>query len=152
MKNSLIKLLFLTGIFGILIACSTQKDKFLNRNFQALNTKYNVMYNGDIALQKGIEDLKLQYNDNFWEILPIERMVVSKENSLPGEKTKNANFERAEEKATKAIQKRSMNIDGKEKNSQMDEAHLLLGKARYYDLRFVPALEAFSHFLVSSQV
>lgn len=147
MKNSLIKLLFLTGIFGILIACSTQKDKFLNRNFQALNTKYNVMYNGDIALQKGIEDLKLQYNDNFWEILPIERMVVSKENSLPGEKTKNANFERAEEKATKAIQKRSMNIDGKEKNSQMDEAHLLLGKARYYDLRFVPALEAFNYVL-----
>lgn len=147
MKNSLIKLLFLTGIFGILIACSTQKDKFLNRNFQALNTKYNVMYNGDIALQKGIEDLKLQYNDNFWEILPIERMVVSKENSLPGEKTKNSNFERAEEKATKAIQKRSMNIDGKEKNSQMDEAHLLLGKARYYDLRFVPALEAFNYVL-----
>lgn len=105
------------------------------------------MYNGDIALQKGIEDLKLQYNDNFWEILPIERMVVSKENSLPGEKTKNANFERAEEKATKAIQKRSMNIDGKEKNSQMDEAHLLLGKARYYDLRFVPALEAFNYVL-----
>lgn len=105
------------------------------------------MYNGDIALQKGIEDLKLQYNDNFSEILPIERMVVSKENSLPGEKTKNANFERAEEKATKAIQKRSMNIDGKEKNSQMDEAHLLLGKARYYDLRFVPALEAFNYVL-----
>ncbi|MDD3004361.1 gliding motility protein [Flavobacterium sp.] len=147
MKNSLIKLLFLTGIFGILIACSTQKDRFLNRNFQALNTKYNVMYNGDIALQKGIEDLKLQYNDNFWEILPIERMVISKENILPGQKTKNANFERAEEKATKAIQKRSMNIDGKEKNSQMDEAHLLLGKARYYDLRFVPALEAFNYVL-----
>jgi tetratricopeptide (TPR) repeat protein len=74
-------------------------------------------------------------------------MVVSKENSLPGNKTKNANFERAEEKATKAIQKRSMNIDGKEKNPQMDEAHLLLGKARYYDLRFVPALGAFNYVL-----
>ena len=147
MKNNLIKSLFLFGIFGILLACSTQKDRFLNRNFQALNTKYNVMYNGDIALDKGIEDLKTQYNDNFWDILPIERMVVSKKNSTPGTQTKNANFERAEEKATKAIQKRSMNIDGKEKNSQMDEAHLLLGKARYYDLRFVPALEAFNYVL-----
>ena len=147
LKNSLIKLLFLTGIFGILIACSTQKDKFINRKFQALNTKYNVMYNGDMALAKGIEELKTQYGDNFWELLPVERMVVSKENSLPGENTKNANFERAEEKATKAIQKRSMNIGGKEKNAQMDEAHLLLGKARYYDLRFVPALEAFNYVL-----
>ena len=150
MKNNLIKSFFLFVIFGILIACSTQKDRFLNRNFQALNTKYNVMYNGDIALDKGIEDLKTQYNDNFWDVLPIERMVVSKKNSTPGTQTtttKNANFERAEEKATKAIQKRSMNIDGKEKNSQMDEAHLLLGKARYYDLRFVPALEAFNYVL-----
>ncbi|CAM4124548.1 gliding motility protein [Flavobacterium antarcticum] len=147
MRNSLIKLLFLTGIFGVLIACSTQKDKLINRKFQALNTKYNVLYNGHIALDKGIEDLKTQYNDDFWTLLPVERMVVAKENSLPGTKATNANFERAEEKATKAIQKRSMNIDGKEKNSQMDEAHLLLGKARYYDLRFVPALEAFNYVL-----
>ena len=147
MKNNLIKSLFIFGIFGILIACSTQKDKFINRKFQALNTKYNVLYNGHIALDKGIEDLKTQYNDDFWGILPVERMVVSKENSLPGNKTKNPNFERAEEKATKAIQKRSMNIDGKEVNPQMDEAHLLLGKARYYDLRFVPALEAFNYVL-----
>jgi hypothetical protein len=37
----------------------------------------------------------------------------------------------AETKATKAIQKHSMNIDGR--NFQIDEAYLLLGKARYYD-------------------
>lgn len=147
MKNNLIKLLLLSGIFGILIACSTKKDRFLNRKFQALNTKYNVMYNGDVALEKGIEDLKTQYNDDFWALLPVERMVVVKGNGAPGTETKNANFERAEEKATKAIQKRSMNIDGREVNAQMDEAHLLLGKARYYDLRFVPALEAFNYVL-----
>ncbi|MGK4566588.1 tetratricopeptide repeat protein [Flavobacterium sp. 3HN19-14] len=40
-----------------------------------------------------------------------------------------------------------MNIDGKEKNPQMDEAHLLLGKSRYYDHRFIPALEAFNYIL-----
>ena len=65
---------------------------------------------------------------------------------LPGQ-AKNANFERAETKATKAIQKHSMNIEGGEKNPQMDEAHLMLGKARYYDQRFVPALEAFNYVL-----
>ena len=147
MKTNLIKSLFLFGIFGILIACSTQKDRFANRKFQALNTKYNVLYNGHMALDKGIEELKVQYNDDFWKILSVERMVISKENSVPGQNTKNANFERAEEKATKAIQKRSMNISGREVNSQMDEAHLLLGKSRYYDLRFVPALEAFNYVL-----
>ena len=147
MKNSLIKLFIFSGVLGIMIACSTKKDRFINREFQALNTKYNVMYNGNVALDKGIEDLKLQYNDDFWTILPVERMVVSKEKSIPGDEAKNANFERAEEKATKAIQKRSMNIDGREVNPQMDEAHLLLGKSRYYTLRFIPALEAFNYVL-----
>src|SRR5690606_2958064 len=45
------------------------------------------------------------------------------------------------------IQKHSMNIKGKEKNPQMDEAYLLLGKARYFDQRFVPALAAFNNIL-----
>jgi len=40
-----------------------------------------------------------------------------------------------------------MNIDGSEKNPQMDEAHLMLGKSRYYSQRFVPALEAFNYVL-----
>lgn len=112
----------------------------------ALSTEYNILYNGDIALQAGIAELKTQYKDNFWEILPVERMQETQEAMLPGDK-KNPNFERAETKAIKAIQKHSMYIEGGEKNPQMDEAHLLLGKARYYDQRYVPALEAFNYIL-----
>ncbi|HEX8576075.1 MAG TPA: gliding motility protein [Flavobacterium sp.] len=146
MKTNTIKYFLFLFSLVLLIACSTKKDKLINRQFQALNTKYNVLYHGNVALEKGITELKVQYKDNFWEILPIERMQVEKDVILPG-KTKNQNFERAEEKATKAIQKRSMNIKGKEKNPQIDEAHILLGKARYYDQRFLPALEAFNYVL-----
>lgn len=145
LKTTTLKYAFSIGILAFIVACSTKKNNFVSRNSHALSTKYNILYNGGIALDKGIEDLKLQYNDNFWELLPVERMQVS-DRVLPGQ-TKNVNFERAEEKATKAIQKHSMNIDGGEKNSQMDEAHLMLGKARYYDQRFVPALEAFNYVL-----
>lgn len=130
-----------------IVACSTKKNSFVNRNWHAINTEYNTLYNGDIALQSGINELKSGYSDNFWEILPVERMQIEEDAMLPGEKGKNKNFERAEEKATKAIQKHSMNIGGKEKNMQMDEAHLLLGKSRYYDKRYVPALEAFNYIL-----
>mgnify|MGYP002759761018 CR=1 FL=1 len=112
----------------------------------AVSTEYNILYNGEIALNKGIEELKSQYKDNFWEILPVERMQEKEEEMMPGDK-KNPNFERAETKANKAIQKHSMYIEGGEKNPQMDEAHLLLGKSRYYDQRFVPALEAFNYIL-----
>ena len=108
------------------------------------------MYNGGIALNKGIVSLKAQYKDNYWDILPVERQLLLETKTQQegtDTKPKNADFDRAEEKATKAIQRRSMNIDGSERNPQIDEAHLLLGKARYYDQRFVPALEAFNYIL-----
>ena len=146
MKKTLIKLFSVLVSLLLLIACSTKRNSFLARNNHALSTKYNILYNGDIALTKGVEDLKAQYKDNFWEILPIERMQVSQEFTPPNA-TKNVNFDRAETKATKAIQRHSMNIDGTEKNFQIDEAHLLLGQARYYDQRFIPALEAFNYVL-----
>ncbi|MBC7525429.1 MAG: gliding motility protein [Flavobacterium sp.] len=146
MKITIIKYTIAVGIAIIFVACSTKKNSFLSRNSHALSSKYNILYNGGVALDKGITDLKLQYKDNFWERLPVERMQIS-DSQLESNQTKNANFDRAEEKATKAIQKHSMNIDGGEKNPQMDEAHLMLGKARYYDQRFVPALEAFNYVL-----
>ena len=146
MKTKQTKYILLLGFLFFLIACSTKKNTFLSRNSHALSTKYNILYNGGLALDKGLVDLKTQYQDNFWEQLPVERMQISEEKILPGE-TKNADFERAETKAIKAIQKHSMNIQGSEKNPQMDEAHLLLGKSRYYEQRFVPALEAFNYVL-----
>ncbi len=109
-------------------------------------TKYNVLYNGYLALEKGRETVDDAFTDNYWELLPIERMQVSEEVLLPGQ-SKNSDFERAEEKAIKAVQTHGMNIGGKEKNPQIDEAYLLLGKARYFDQRFVPSLEAFNYIL-----
>ena len=147
LKTNILKYFSIVGFLLFLIACSTKKNTFLSRNSHALSTKYNILYNGGIALDKGVVDLKTQYKDNFWEFLPIERMQVNKEATLPGQATPNPNFDRAETKATKAIQKHSMNIAGSEKNPQMDEAHLMLGKARYYDQRFIPALEAFNYIL-----
>lgn len=146
MKSTIIKYSFAIGFIFFLIACSVKKDKFINRNFHAVTTEYNVLYNGNLALDKGLEDLKITYQDNFWEVLPIERTSDKEEAILPGQ-TKNQNFERAEEKAVKAIQKHSMNIAGTEKNPQMDEAYLLLAKARYYENRFIPALEALNYIL-----
>jgi hypothetical protein len=149
LKTNTIKYLLFFGLLLFLIACSTKRNTWLSRNSHALSTKDNILYNGGIGLNKGIEEVKLQNKDNFWEILPVERMQVSEDNLMPGT-TKNANFEKAETKATKAIQKHSMNINGSEKNPQMDEAYMMLGQARYYDQRFVPALDAFNYVLNKS--
>ena len=126
--------------------CSRKKDKFINRNWHAVTTEFNTLYNGDLALTMGKEQIAETYSENFWEILPVERMQISEEIMLPGS-ARNEFFKTAEEKATKAIQRHSMLINGREKNPQIDEAYLLLGKARYFDQRFIPALEAFNYIL-----
>ncbi|MGB8705266.1 MAG: hypothetical protein WCD31_09575 [Gillisia sp.] len=135
-------LVLVIGVSG----CSRKKNTFINRNYHAVTAEYNTLYNGEVALQEGKQQIDASYFEDFWNILPVERMAVSHDIALPGT-TKNESFKTAEEKATKAIQKHSMQIGGQEKNPQMDEAYLLLGKARYYDQRFIPALEAFNYIL-----
>ncbi|MES2240863.1 MAG: tetratricopeptide repeat protein [Bacteroidota bacterium] len=146
MKTNKFKYSIPLGCLCVLVACSTRNDSFLSRNSHALSTKYNILYNGQIGLDKGIKAIQSSNQDNFWERLPIEPMRIN-EDVVVADTTKNADFKLAETKATKAIQKHSMNIGGKERNFQIDEAYILLGKARYYDQRFIPALDAFNYIL-----
>lgn len=146
MKTHLKTILFTVVTILAITSCSRKKNKFLSRNFHAVTGEFNALYNGYLALEDGKTTLNDSYQDDYWEVLPIERLQISEDILLPGE-VRNENFTRAEEKAAKAIQKHSMNIEGKEYNPQMDEAYLLLGKARYFDQRFVPALEAFNYIL-----
>ena len=71
----------LAGVLGGILfnACSTKKDTFVNRNWHAINTKYNVLYNGNIAFEEGRESLNMSYLDNYWEVLPVERLQVKDE-------------------------------------------------------------------------
>ncbi|HEY1193331.1 tetratricopeptide repeat protein [Flavobacterium sp.] len=146
MKKNTLKYSFTFVFILFLIACSTKKNTLLSRTSHSVGTKYNILYNGGIGLEKGLQSIQGNNEDNFWKLLPIEKMQFD-ENFSEGEKAKNPDFERAETKATKAIQKHSMNIGGRERNWQIDEAYLMLGKARYYDQRFIPAIEAFNYIL-----
>jgi hypothetical protein len=157
------------GFFSLLflvVACGTKKDTFVSRNYQALTTKFNILYNGKVAFQQGIDDINSKYEDDFWELLPIEPLKFERQTikapsfggSLggPGGRTDSNDtqsdlppFEKAEEKAVKAIQKHSMKIYGRERNRQIDDAYLLLGKSRYYTERFIPAIEAFNYIVAN---
>lgn len=154
------------AVFALLLlhSCSTKKDTFVSRNFHALTTKYNVLFNGKEAFKKGLEEIANKHQDNYWKRLQIEPITFDdsfieipefKGGGGPGfgfdenneeEQSKNQTpFERAEEKAVKAIQKHSINPYGYERNRQIDDAYLLLGKARYYTQRFIPAVEALNY-------
>jgi len=139
-----ITLFFLVVV--LLAACSRKKNTFLSRNVHAVKAEFNALYNGNLAFEDGIEELSMTYRDNFWEVLPVERIDLEENMMLPGADG-NPLFNRAEEKAAKAIQTHSIYLEGKEYNPQVDEAYILLGKARYFDRRFIPALDAFNFIL-----
>ena len=139
-------MLFVVLMLFVATGCSRKKDKFINRSWHSLNTKYNILYNGGIALETGKTAVNSTFIDNYWDILPVERLQPT-DDIILGDKAQDPNFGRAEEKAVKAIQVRGMNIKGKEKNPQIDESYILLGKARYFDNRFIPAQEAFNYIL-----
>ena len=148
MKNivyiSIISLLFVA-------ACSTKKNSRTNRFYHNVTTKNNVLYNGNIAFEQGVTQLAENYEDNYWEILPIEPLEIDEDKfELPGKSKEGGSktpFDIAEEKAVKAVQKHSMQFAGEEHNKQIDDAYMLLGKSRYYSQRFVPALEAFEYII-----
>ncbi len=161
MKLAIQKLSLIIIIVCSVVACSTSKNKFLNRNWHAMNTYYNIIFNGNEAVRLGINTVETEYPENYWDILPVERL---QEKPKPKdifsldkqEEAKNPDFKKAEEKATKAIQKHSMFIAGKEYNHQVDEAFLLLGKARYYSHKYIQAKDAFgyilNHYPTSSEI
>jgi len=138
--NKLLVVLLVVVVFTTVSACSRHKDKFINRTYHNTTTVYNVLYNGNNSLQKAEGIIVDNFDDDFKEILPISPFEVG----MKAMKAR-SHLQKADEKATKAVQKHSMNIGGNERNAYMDEAYLLLGKARYYQSKFLPALEAFNY-------
>ena len=169
MKNS--QIIGFLCVLLFIVSCSTKKDAFLNRKYNALTTQYNILYNGGIAFEEGLSEINLNYEDDFFELLPIEPLsfdnikfripILSTGAKEPGigfdvkttTKTEPevplSSFDIEEQKAVKAIQKHSMNFAGKERNKKIDDAYLLLGKSRYYTERFIPAIDAYNYIIAN---
>ena len=138
MKKTVL-IVFIISFFG----CSTQKNKTLNKKYRSVVSSYNVLFNGNEYLTKGTQDFKDRYEENFWEILPIEP-IEKTDKIITVDGLENNEFLKAEEKAAKTIQKHSILINNVQYNNKINDAYLLLGKARYFDQRYLPAIEAFN--------
>ena len=127
----------------LFLSCSTKKNKSLNRSYHSVVSSYNVLFNGESSIEEGLLQTQESFVDNFWEFLPIEKINLSKE-IITVDGIGNEKFLKSEEKAAKTIQKHSMLINNVQYNSKIAQAYLLLGRARYLDQRFIPALDAFN--------
>ena len=122
----------------LFISCSSKKEPIIS--LKPLKAKFNILFNGNLFLDEGVNKLKNLYLENYWEILPpiMLNNVLELESDYP---TKN--FTRSEEKAIKVIQRfgNDNNLD----SDYINKAYLLLGKSRFYDKRFISSLQAFNY-------
>lgn len=147
-----------------LSACSANKDSFKNRAYHNMTSWFNTLFNGQVAMDKKLEELKEGHKDDYFQTLPVEPYGDFKVDDSPemmsapgvgvgGPNLKSGNllnnssssktgFAKAEEKALKTIANHSMNIRGKERNKLISRAYLMLGQARYYQGKPFQAMDA----------
>lgn len=124
----------------LLLGCSRTKDTFTSRVYHQVLSQFNPLFNGEQALLTGEEMMRQQQVDNYDEILSVFRYGDESTAS-----TIKPDMDRAIEKATKVIREHSMMIRDDQKNDYIDDAYMLIGKARFYKREYIEALETFNY-------
>jgi tetratricopeptide (TPR) repeat protein len=109
------------------VACSTQKNTFVSRNFHSITTKYNGYFNGRENYLKGLQQLDKVHEDNYEDVLSVFRYGSTQQATLVA-----GNMDLAYQKASVAIRKHSMNIKGIEYNRWIDDAYYLIARSHYF--------------------
>ncbi len=148
--------LFLVWVFA---GCSTEKNTRASRTFHNVNSKYNIYFNANESVKKGVETIETRIDDDFTRILPIYKSSVPS----AGEMVK-SDMETAIIKCSKLIEIHSITKKPKRKkgggsrkyqefasqeefNKWVDDSYLLMGKAYFYQHNFSAAIDNFG-FLV----
>ena len=161
MKKEILRHIILTLLtISILtiISCSTKNNTSQTRWWKAFNTRYNVYYNGAQAYIDGSTEKENGNKDNFIELIPLYT-VGNKESRDLGK----GNFNRAIEKAEKAIAKHSIKkrpmwtksrrktekdiewLSRREYNPFLWKAWMLLGRSQFHKGTFEEAAATFAY-------
>ena len=151
--SALLAIIFLT-----IVSCSTNKNTSQSRWWHAFNARYNTYFNGAQAYIDGSLEKENGNKDNFTEMIPL--YTVGNKSSRELGKT---NFDRAIEKAEKAIAKHSIKkrpewnksrrktasdiewLSRKEYNPFLWKAWMLMGRSQFHQGAFEEAAATFAY-------
>ena len=71
MKKILLYSTFVGVFIGLVIACTPNANTYYNRQMQPIVTKYNVLFNGEEAYAKGLNELREKYQDTLQIIMRV---------------------------------------------------------------------------------
>ncbi len=147
-------------VIVLLSACSTKKNTWLSRNYQALNTRFNVYFNGMNSYNDGIKNIQKSNKEDYSVVIPMYPISHhSNTNSAV------SNMDLTIEKCRKAIKLHSIKVKPQkdykkanlpeyklwltqqEFNPALNEAWLLLAKAEFHKGDFLGSVGTFSYII-----
>jgi tetratricopeptide (TPR) repeat protein len=160
LKNYLKHTLWFVLLIVLVSGCSTKNNTWASRNFQAMNTRFNVYFNGDVSYNEGQKNIQKANVDDYSGIIPM--YPISRHSNA---NAAISNMDRAIEKCRKAIKLHSIKVkpekdykkasspeyklfyDQEEFNPAMKDAWLLLGKAEFHKADFLGSVGTFSYII-----
>lgn len=143
---------------GIMVSCSTKKNTRMTRFYHSLTAKYNIMYNGEVAFEKGWDAQVEGHKDDYNNLLPMY-ISTNKATASMGK----GSYATAIEKAEKAIklhsikvkpqikpgQKRTQEMKDylarKEFNPYLWKAWMMSGESQFNRGEFIEAASTFNY-------
>ena len=143
---------------GIMVSCSTKKNTRMARFYHSLTAQYNIMYNGEVAFEKGWDAQVEGHKDDYNNLLPMY-ISTNKATASMGK----GSYATAIEKAEKAIklhsikvkpqikpgQKRTQEMKDylarKEFNPYLWKAWMMSGESQFNRGEFIEAASTFNY-------
>ena len=156
MRRIFLHTVFVLFLIWVFAGCTTEKNTWSTRTFHNINSQYNVYFNANESVKKGVANIDERIDDDFTRLLPIYK------SSTPsaGEMVK-SDMNYAIEKCSKLIEIHSITKKPKRKrnrtrkyqefasqeefNKWIDDSYLLMGKAYFYQHNFVGAIDNFGY-------
>ncbi len=130
----------LLGAVIVLFACSTEKNRWLNRTYHKTTTHYNYWFNANEVLKSGVKKIEGAHKEDYSEIIPL--YVYGNKAAAQASFT---DMEKVIEKSSNAIHMHSMRIKRRERNKWIDDCYMLIGKAYFYKKEYYDANESFKY-------
>ena len=143
----------------MLASCTSTKNTGMTRWYHSFNTRYNVYFNGDQAYKEAMKAQQDGYTENYTEmILMYPVSALPKDKDTPG-----GPFDRAIEKAVKAIKTHSIQTKPERKSGKRNDpkyqefmgrteynpflhnAWMMMAKSQFHNGDFLQATTSFSY-------
>jgi len=152
------KIILVTIAFITMVSCGAKKNTSASRGYQAMVTRFNVMFNGKQSYDEGIQKIRDAHKEDYSKIIPMYPISVHT-NAASGLSSMNL----AIEKSQKAIRLHSIQkkpkkdpkrmhdpkyiafMNQEEYNKYIDDAWLLLGKSQFHTADFLAAVSSFTY-------